>query len=133
MDFSYGISYPGAEATVKSKSLTHFLTRNKNARTALHELIFFSKEGSNPVQLKASFDIPTYDAISAQLKICRNSEKKVNLLIWISLADVPDICRKRHQFRDSVAFLNGSGICNGMSLDILRSAKLVKRLDNATH
>jgi hypothetical protein len=132
-DFSGGISNPDAEATVESSPLPHAVTRNGRSRLALHDLILFSREGPAPVQVKASFKVPTPKKIDDQLKKYRPSPKRppptqVDLLIWISLGDINEL--RRQQYRGRVVFLNGSGVCNGMSLDMLRCAKMVKKSDN---
>jgi hypothetical protein len=125
-DFSDGIAYPSVEATIDSRDLAHAVTRNKKGPSALHDLILFSKEGPIPVQVKAS--------IEKQLRVYRPNPglpppERVDLLIWVSLCDVAEMRRRRLESVDNIIFLNGSGVCNGMSLDMLRAAKMVKMSD----
>jgi hypothetical protein len=132
-DFSQGLNLPLTGEVVGSKTLAHAVTWNVELRNAHHDLILYSKQGSIPVQLKYSFDTPTTYQLDDQLKVHRNGQETVDKLIWVSLADLPEIRRKLPQYLDRVVFLNGSGVCNGMSWDMLCSFKRVKKIDSASH
>ena len=86
-------------------------------------MILYSDEGLIPVHVRASFAIPSPKDIDRQLKPSQGSKEDVKVLIWILLGNLEETRRKRHQFSDRVVFFNGSGICNGMSLDMLRAVK----------
>ena len=126
-DFSEGIDLPVSEGTVFN-SAKHAVTRNRSSRTAHHDLILYSKEGPIPVQIKNSFKNPRSKEIKKQLKVFRNSADEVDILIWIYLGDLNSLRLKTH-FASNVVFLNGSGVCNGMSMDILCASKIVASSD----
>ena len=84
-------------------------------------MILYSDNDPIPVQVKASLDIPSPKDINLQLEPRDGSRVEVKVLMWVFLGNLQDTQRKRHQFKDRVVFLNGSGICNGMSLDMLRA------------
>ena len=129
IDFSEGIVSPTVEATIETSPLAHAVTRNNNNRNAHHDMILYSKEGPIAVQVKASFNNPSKTDITKQLKASNGSDVDVPVLIWMSLGDLTGTQVKR-AFSHQVAFLDGSGVCSPTSLDILRSAKLVKSSDN---
>ena len=123
LDFSDGIDCPKIEATIETSQLAHAVTRNSSIRSAHHDMILYSNEGPIPVQVKASFTRPTTADIEIQLKANKRSDVTAPVLIWMSLGDFT-VGSLRDKFSDRVVFLNGSGVCNGMSIDMLRSAKL---------
>ena len=127
IDFSQGIDFPDKEATVESCT-TQTVTRNRESPTAHHDIILYSKEGPIPLQVKASFKTPTSKQINSQLKVCKQSDKHVTLLIWISLINETS-SRIKQRFNQNVVFLDGSGVCNGISIDVFRAAKIVQSVD----
>ena len=127
LNFSQGIDYPVSEATVLN-SVKHAVTRNRNSPTAHHDLILYSEEGPIPVQIKNSFKNPRSKEVKKQLKVFRKSADEVNILIWIYLGDVRTLGLKT-VFASKVVFLNGSGVCNGMSLDLFCASKIVASSD----
>jgi hypothetical protein len=126
IDFSEGIDHPTDEATVDSSTLKHAVSRNDKNKTAHHDMILYSNKGLIAVQAKASLRTPTPKAIKSQLKVHKGTDRQVDLLIWIFLGDLAATRLRRSNFEDKVVFLDGSGVCNGMSLDLLRSSKMVQ-------
>ena len=127
IDFSQGIDFPETEATVEKVS-DHSVTRNREVTTAHHDMILSSKEGPIPVQVKASFRTPSAKDIISQLAVTRGADKQVDILIWISLTDSQTGVIK-NKFKEQVVFLDGSGVCNGMSMDMFQEAKKLEKAD----
>ena len=125
VDFSRGIKYPSDEATVDGTWLDRAVSRNREKRQALHDMILYSKEGLIAVQAKASPKAPSSKIIDLQLKRRRGEDDKVDVLIWMSLCDFPRVTLAK-KFADRVVFLNGYGVCNGISLDMIRALKAVE-------
>ena len=121
VDFSKGISLPTSVAKVERVELPHTVARNEHCKTTHQDIILFSKEGLIPIHVMASFKIPSPQDMDVELKRHNLDTQDGTLLIWIVLGNLEETRRKRHQFRDKVVFLDGSGICNGMSLDLLRA------------
>ena len=65
------------------------------------------------------------DTASEQLLVSKTSETKADLLIWLYLGQ-----RAKDGSHANVAVLNGSGVCNGLSLDMINLVKRLKSQNN---
>jgi len=110
VDFSSGIHLPLSECLVED-DIPPAVTHNRKHRK--HDIIFHTNNGALPVSAKA--------VVEDQLRITKNDERLVPLLIWLSLgADLSE-----SQF-PQVACIEGSGVCNGLSTDMFRLVKQLK-------
>ena len=132
VDFSSGINLPSQEAFVNSADLPCAVIHNCNIKTAHHDIILPSKiQGPNgdilvniPVSCKASFDLPGNKTIQNQLKISKQNDDLVYLLVWLYLGND----NREEKYQDKVVFLNGAGCCNGLALDMfILTKKLVSQ------
>ncbi|KAJ3308618.1 hypothetical protein HDV04_001031 [Boothiomyces sp. JEL0838] len=123
LDLSGGIFYPSTEAFV-DQSLPAAVIHNRVHHNAHHDIILPTQLGYIPVSVKASF---TYGSkkIDEQWYVSKTSSEKVEQLIWLYLGSL-----QKEGKQPNVAFLNGSGVCNGLALDIFILVKNLKRKNN---
>jgi hypothetical protein len=119
VDFSDGISLPDQEAFVNKNSRGTSIIHNKKINQAHHDAIISAvKAGVRAdiaVQAKASFDLDSTTKIDDQIKISKDANAlPVPLLIWLYLGSTHK--EEKHEGKP-VVFLNGSGCCNGLTLD----------------
>ena len=122
-DFSKGINYPPTEKIVQNK-LPMAVTHNKNFKNAHHDIILRSNLGNIPISAKASFVFEN-SMIVEQQQVTKKLKKDVGLLIVLYLGSL-----KKEITHQTVAFLDGSGVCNGLSMDMFILVKKLKSLNN---
>jgi hypothetical protein len=123
LDFSEGICYPENEAFT-NQNLPKAVIHNRFTHNAHHDIILPTQQGGIPVSAKASFDYDT-KKMNEQLLLSNTSNMKVAQLIWLYLGNV-----KKAEIHDNVAFLDGSGVCNGLSIDLFVLVKRLKSQNN---
>jgi hypothetical protein len=130
IDLSKGISLPDSEAFVFHKLNESAITHNSNIHNAHHDIIIPARISGSlrniPVSAKCSFTLSPYSCILNQLKQSNVSETAVLSLIWLYLGEWIHLEDNYPQ----VIFLNGSGCCNGLSLDLFILVKKLKSLNN---
>jgi len=119
LNLSEGIFYPPKEAFVDN-NLPWTVVHNQNHHNAHHDIILPTNLGCIPVFVKASFDY-VIGKINEQWFVFKTSSTKICQWIWLYL---DSFANERKQ--EEVAFLNGSGVCNGLSLDMYILVKKVK-------
>jgi hypothetical protein len=116
-NFSQGISYPTSVLPYNSDmgcAVVHYRKINK----AHHDIILparktVGKDCSNiAVQVKASLSLPSRSDIEKQLLVSPGTTEKVSVLLWVYLGKL-----KKKKKYESVVFLDGTGCCNGMTLN----------------
>ena len=130
VDFSEGIELRKKEVFVDTADLPKAVIHNKNVHKAHHDIILPAiSEGLQvtiAVQCKASFDLQTKSTIASQLQISKLNPNPVHQLFWFYLGEV-----SRESNYEGVAFLNGSGCCNGLSLNLFEMLKKLKTKKNS--
>jgi hypothetical protein len=125
VNFSQGISLPETEAFVNSVDSICAVIHNKKIHNAHHDIILPStvngKKVNIAVQAKASFDLSSKKTVEKQLCVSPHVQDQVQLLLWLYLGEE----NKENMYRD-VAFLDGSGCCNGLALDFFILIKKLK-------
>jgi hypothetical protein len=125
-DLSQGIFYSDTELFI-DQSLPPAVIHNKNARNAHHDIILPTNQGNIPISAKAFVNLAGADVIKKQLFLSKNSAETSNMLIWLYLGS-----RDTELKYQNVAFINGSGCCNGLALDMLILVKKLKTLNNTS-
>lgn len=125
VDFSQGISLPTQEVFADTTGLGLAVVHNKNIHNAHHDVILPARTSLGmvniAVQAKASFDLSGEKTIMNQLLVSRKTVDPVQQLFWLYLGE-----NRREKSFDSIAFLNGRGCCNGLTLDFLISFKKLR-------
>jgi hypothetical protein len=121
MDISDGILYPDQEVFANHSGLPHAVVHNRLHQRAHHDILLPSNNGVIAISVKASFKDSSKSEIREQQKISKKSGMQVVQLIWLYLGDT-----SQENNQENVAFLNGSGVCNGLSLDLLMLLKRLK-------
>jgi hypothetical protein len=125
VDFSKGISLPRNEVFTNTAGLGLTVVHNKGTHTAHHDIILPARTDVGvvniAVQAKASFDLSDKETIMKQFLVSPKCLQQVQQLFWLYLGEKP-----REQKFDSIVFLNGSGCCNGLTLDIFILVKKLK-------
>jgi hypothetical protein len=128
VDLSDGIHLPEAEMFVNSSNKMNAVIHNRLSHNAHHDIILpaTSSQGHDKiaVSVKASFITASKDDIEKQLFIFPKAKTNVAQLFWLSLGDK----NQGNQF-NSVAFLNGRGCCNGLTLDFYEMIKKLRSLN----
>lgn len=123
LNLSEGIFYPDSEALASDK-LPCAVVHNKNNRKAHHDILLPSDQGVIAVSAKASFVFNNED-LRKQLYISKNSNDKVIQLILLYLGSPP-----KNEKEEKIAFIDGSGVCNGISLEMFKLVKKLKSQNN---
>ncbi|KAJ3236413.1 hypothetical protein HDU81_010796 [Chytriomyces hyalinus] len=127
VNFSKGISIPTEECAVEfpERAITH----HKEIRNAHYELIIPAKFNNTrcyaPVSAKCLFLLSSNAVIQNQLDALNGTQNQ--LLFWLYLG------KGRHPLEEEnpdVLFLDGSGCCNGLPLDLFVLVKKLKSSDN---
>jgi hypothetical protein len=136
VDFSSGLNLPEQESYVDSINMPNAIIHNFKTHTAHHDIILPAKRNSKvgkglvsvniAVSCKASFDLSSDETIQTQLKISKKNDAPVDLLIWLYLGNK----RREEQYQVNVVFMNGSGCCNGLALDMFIMTKMLISLNN---
>ena len=126
VDFSEGIFLPDKGALSSSNNLPKAVIHNKKKHNAHHDIILPAISNDTQVniavQCKASFDLCKKKTIESQLLVSKEKEaQSVQQLVWLYLGE-----ENREKLYPKVAFLNGSGCCNGMSLNLFELLKKLK-------
>jgi hypothetical protein len=125
VDFSEGISVPNQEAFTNSSNLGRAVVHNRNIHNAHHDMILPSLTNAGPVniavQAKASFKLDGDKKINSQLQVHLDRKEQVKQLFWLYLGDY-----SREGNFASIVFLDGSGCCNGLALDLFILVKNLK-------
>jgi len=127
VDFSDGIFLPDEkEALSSSNNLPKAVIHNKEKHNAHHDIILPAilngTQVNIAVQCKASFDLSQKKTIENQLLASKEGgAQSVQQLFWLYLGEE----NREKQYPD-VAFLNGSGCCNGLSLNLFQLLKKLK-------
>jgi hypothetical protein len=125
LDLSEGIFYPQIEAFVND-DLPLAVIHNLNNHNAHHDIILSTNLGCIPVSVKASFDY-SVGKMNQQWLVSKTSSKNVIQLIWLYLGSLG-----KEERQENVAFLNGSGVCNGLAIDMFILVKKLKSQNNQT-
>ena len=134
VDFSGGIAIPDKECFVNSEDLPrNAVIHNTKTRTAHHDIILpaTNRDGrcvAIPVSCKASFALSGKSTIELQQKVSKTIGTNVELLIWSYLGNAPKVSK----YGESVAFIDGSGCCNGLALDMFILTKKLISENNKT-
>jgi len=123
LDLSEGIFYPSTEAFV-NQNLPLAVIHNRNHQDAHHDIILPTNLGCIPVSVKASFDYVT-GKMNEQRLVSKTSSTNVIQLIWLYLGSL-----NKEERQANVAFLNGSGVCSGLSIDMFILVKKLKSQNN---
>jgi hypothetical protein len=135
VDFSSGLDLPTEEALANSTTFPTAVIHNRNIRSAHHDMILPCQVQSPnglmmrmniPVSCKASFDLSGGKTIQSQLKVSKQSDEVVPLLIWLYLGKE----KKEEKYQDRVIFLSGDGCCNGLALDMFILTKKLASQNN---
>ena len=125
VNFSEGIYLPEKETFANNTDLPKAVIHNKKIQQAHHDIIIPATSSDGQVniamQCKASFELSGKRSIESQLQISKQDGDKVYQLFWFYLGD-----EQRELSFESVAFLNGSGCCNGPSLNLFELLKKLK-------
>lgn len=116
-----GLGKPGKPADMEAtvyNSIQYAVVHNKNFQNAHHDIILNATQGGVPISVKASFDLSSGRTIQNQLRVSKSLDDRVSLLIWVYLGDSP----KETKY-GNVAFIDGSGVCNGLCWDMFRIFK----------
>jgi hypothetical protein len=124
LNLSNGILFPATEAFVNQNLPLTAIIHNKAHHGAHHDIILSTVMGAIAISAKASFSFSA-QKLKEQMLVSKNSAENVTQLILLYLGGLKDEGRYT-----SVAFLNGSGVCNGLSLDILILVKKLKSSNN---
>jgi hypothetical protein len=119
VDFSFGMFLPEQEASV-DQNLPSAVIHNCKTHNAHHDIILPASEGNIVVSCKASFNLSSDKTIQSQLKKSKTNDESVRLLMWLYLGNHP----REEQYKN-VVFINGSGCCNGLTMDMFI---LIKKL-----
>lgn len=122
LNLSDGIVLDTKERFVNEGNLPKCIIHNRNVHNAHHDIILHSNHGGIPVSSKYSSTLDGKD-IEKQKMVRRGSNEKAKLLIWLYLGND----NRENLYDDLVVFLNGSGCCSSMSLDI---CVLVKKMQS---
>jgi hypothetical protein len=124
IDLSEGIFYSEKEVFIQ-QNLPHAVIHNKNNHNAHHDIILPTNQGGIPISAKASVSLAGESVIDRQLFLSKNSIEAAKMVIWLYLGS------RDTEFRyQNVAFINGSGACNGLALDMFILVKKLKSLSN---
>jgi hypothetical protein len=136
VDFSSGMILPEQESFVDSINMPNAIIHNLETHTAHHDIILPAKRNSKVVKglvsvniavsCKASFDLSSDKTIQSQLKVSKRNDAPVGLFIWLYLGNKT----REEQYQDNVVFMNGSGCCNGLALDMFIMTKKLISLNN---
>jgi hypothetical protein len=122
-DLSQGIYYPNIELSI-DQDLPHAVIHNKNIHNAHHDIILPTNQGVIPISVKASFRLAGESVINRQLYFNKFAQL-ANKLIWLYLGSQDTELKY-----ENVAFINGSGVCNGLAIDMFILVKKLKSLNN---
>ncbi|KAI8895715.1 hypothetical protein BC833DRAFT_659886 [Globomyces pollinis-pini] len=134
VDFSSGIDLPSQEVFVNSSSLPSAVIHNCNIQSAHHDIILPCKiqglKGDIPVNIpvscKGSFNLCSNQTIQNQLRISKQHDELVSLLVWLYLGNE----KREEDYQGNVLFLNGDGCCNGLALDMFILTKKLNAPNN---
>ena len=124
-DLSQGIFYSDKELFIHQQDLPHAVIHNKNLHNAHHDIILPTNQGGIPISAKASVSLADKSVIDRQFFLSKNSVESAKMLIWLYLGS-----RDPELKYQNVAFINGSGVCNGLALDMFILVKKLKSLNN---
>ncbi|KAI9314000.1 hypothetical protein BDR26DRAFT_887438 [Obelidium mucronatum] len=130
VNFSAGIKTSDTQITVNTE-IINAVGHNVKCHNGHHDIILpgilSSGIKSNiPFQCKASFDLSSKSVIESQLHDMPHSNTNVVQMFWLYLGKGVS----REALFPQIAFLNGSGCCNGMSLDCLILVKKLQARNN---
>lgn len=126
VNFSEGVSLPSAEKFIDSPCLPLAVVHNKLIHNAHHDIIIPAATRALPVSAKASFSLSNQTLIENQLRVKKTTTDKVPCLIWLYLGSH----EKEAQYQNQVAFIDGSGVCNGLAIDTFDLLKKLRRENN---
>ena len=123
VNLSEGILLPQTEAFV-TDDLNNGVIHNKLNNSAHHDIIIPTNLGRVAVSAKASFNFNPGD-MNMQWQVSKTSNAKVIQLILLYLGSL-----EKEKKQPNVAFLDGSGVCSGLSLDTFILVKKLKSQNN---
>ena len=123
LDLSDGIYYPEHEAFADD-ALPRAVVHNCKHHKAHHDILLPSPNNCIPVSVKASFDLSPKN-LAMQTTISKKTKAKVHQLILLYLGD-PHVSTPIK----NVFLIDGKGVCNRLSLDILKLCKTIKSEHN---
>ncbi|KAI8906686.1 hypothetical protein EDD86DRAFT_270967 [Gorgonomyces haynaldii] len=134
VDMSSGIHLPAQECFVNSPDVPLAVIHNQKSHNAHHDILLPAKTSSEtnqlfllPVSCKASFDLSPKETIRIQLKTSKqDGAPPVRLLLWMYLGNN----RNEGKYAGDVVFLDGSGCCNGLALDMFILLKKLNSQNN---
>ena len=131
VDFSAGIDLPEQEVFANANNLPKAVIHNKNVHQAHHDILLPAISNDSQiniaVQCKASFDLKGKSTIDSQLQISKQNTDPMHQLFWFYLGEES----RESNYGRKVAFLNGSGCCNGLSLNLFEMFKKLKSKKNS--
>ena len=126
VNFSKGVSLPSSEVLANASDLGYSVLHNRNIHNAHHDIILpaLTRIGivNIAVQAKASFDLSDLKTMTKQLLVSPASSEQVKQLIWLYLGE-----KRREENFNTVVFLDGSGCCNGLALDLFILVMIFKK------
>jgi hypothetical protein len=124
LNLSEGIFYPDSEALADDE-LPPAVVHNRKNQTAHHDILLPTNSGVLAVSVKATADFSRKDLMN-QWFVSKNSDKNVTQLILLYLGS----SSLKESKEENVAFLNGKGVCNGLSIDMFIKLKSLKSLNS---
>ena len=127
VDFSEGICLPEEKEALSScNNLPKAVIHNKEKHNAHHDIILPAISNNTQVniavQCKASFDLSKKKTIESQLLVSKEKDaQSIQQLFWLYLGE-----ENREKQYPTVTFLNGSGCCNRLSLNLFELLKKLK-------
>ena len=124
VDFSEGLYYPSTDSEAfTNQTLPQAVVHNRLCHNAHHDIILPTELGNIAVSAKASFTLNS-QAIEPQWFVSKASDKRVVQLIWLYLGSLD-----KEEKQENLAFLDGSGVCNGLAIDMFVLVKKLKSLN----
>ena len=116
LNLSEGLFYPNSEITARD-TLPLAVVHDKENHNAQHAILLPTDMGVIAVSTKAAFDADRED-LEKQLRLSTQSDENVAQLLFLYFGSSPN-----GEKVENLPFLDGSGVCNGRSIDLLKKFK----------
>jgi hypothetical protein len=126
VNLSEGVYVPEEEAFVNSNNLPKAIIHNAKNRSAHHDIILPTKTDALAISCKASFALSIGSIATRQQQISKNDYDTVDTLVWLYLGQ----SKAEINYDSEVVFLDGTGCCNGLAIDILILTKKLRSQNN---
>jgi hypothetical protein len=132
IDFSQGIFRPAKEAFVDTPELPAAVIHNVLSPSAHHDILLPTNLGRIPVSVKGSFTIPAVGYLDRQYRVSKQNLSPCRALLVVYLGSAEksnvtfDFIDQNKLVKDAVVFIDGSGVCNGLALDMYKLLKYIK-------